>query len=80
MKVNLAAENNDVKNNYPAGNFNISFKRIKYKSQQQKKYINNDGSVTQNHQTTFQPGKRRSLCCMAFKGFMLFDIPENNSQ
>jgi hypothetical protein len=32
MKVNLAAENNDVKDNYPAGDFNISFKRIEYKS------------------------------------------------
>ena len=32
MKVNLAAENDNVKDNYPAGNFYISFKSIEYKS------------------------------------------------
>ncbi len=32
MKVNLAAKNNDVKDNYPAGYFNICFKRIEDKS------------------------------------------------
>ena len=32
MEVNLAAKNDDVKDNYPAGNFNISFKRIEYKN------------------------------------------------
>ncbi len=37
MKENLAAENDDVKDNYPAGNFYICLKRIKYKSQKQKK-------------------------------------------
>jgi len=32
MKVNLAAKNNDVKDNYPAGYCNFCFKRIEYKS------------------------------------------------
>ncbi len=32
MKVNLAAKNNDVKDNYPAGYFNVCFKREEYKS------------------------------------------------
>jgi hypothetical protein len=31
MKINLAAENNDVKDNDPAGNGNIAFKGIKNK-------------------------------------------------
>ncbi len=34
MKINLAAKNNDVKDNYPPGYFNIHFKRIKNKVQQ----------------------------------------------
>ena len=61
MKVNLAAKNNDVKDNYPAGYFNICFKRVENKSKQQKQYINNDGRVTQYYKTAFQPGKRNCL-------------------
>ena len=34
MEINLAAKNDDVKDNYPTGNFNIRFKGIKNKSQQ----------------------------------------------
>jgi hypothetical protein len=29
MEINLAAKNNDVKDNYPSGNLNIRFKREK---------------------------------------------------
>ena len=34
MKVNLAAKNYDVKDNYPSRNFDIGFKRIKNKTEQ----------------------------------------------
>ena len=34
MEINLAAKNEDIKDNYPAGDFNIRFKRVKNKSQQ----------------------------------------------
>jgi hypothetical protein len=34
MKINLAAKNDDVKDNYPAGDFNIHLKRIENKVQQ----------------------------------------------
>ena len=75
MKVNLAAKNKDVKDNYPAGYFNICFKRVEDKSKQQKQYINNDGRVTQYHKSAFQPGKRQYLCGIAFVFVMLFNIP-----
>ena len=78
MKVNLAAKNNDVKDNYPAGNFNICFKRVEDKSKQQKQHINNNGSVTQYHKSAFKPGKRYCLHRFAFVGFMTFYIPKNN--
>jgi hypothetical protein len=35
MKINLAAEDHDVKDNYPFGYFNIHFQRNKNKVQQQ---------------------------------------------
>ncbi len=34
MKINLAAKNNDVKDNDPAGYPDTGFKRVKYKTQQ----------------------------------------------
>jgi hypothetical protein len=34
MKVNLATENDNIKDNDPAGYFDIGFKRIEYKSKQ----------------------------------------------
>ena len=33
MKINLAAKNNDVKDNYPSGDINIHFKRIEDEAQ-----------------------------------------------
>ena len=80
MKINLAAKNNDVKDNYPAGYCNICFKRVEDKSKQQKQHINNDGRVAQYYKSAFQPGKRYCLHRFAFKGFMTFYIPKNNSQ
>ena len=58
MKVNLAAKNYDVKDNYPSRNFDIGFKRIENKTQEQKKCINYNGSVAKYYKSTLQPGKR----------------------
>jgi len=77
MKVNLAAENNNVKDNYPPGNFNIRFKSIEYKSQQQKERIHYNGCVTECYQSTFQPGKWQNLLRSSFMR-LFFQIPKNN--
>jgi hypothetical protein len=56
MEINLAAKNNDVKDNDPGGDLDIGSKRIKYKTQDQKKCIHNDCTIAQDHQGILQPG------------------------
>ena len=43
MKINLAAKNNDIKDNYPSRNFNINFKREENKIYKQEKCIYHNG-------------------------------------
>ena len=58
MEINLAAKNNDVKDNNPAGNLYSSFKGIEYESEQKKQHINQNGCITQYYKSTFKPGQR----------------------
>ncbi len=57
MEINLAAKNNDVKDNYPAWDPDLHFKSIKNKIQQQKKCIDDDSAIAQYHQHILQPGQ-----------------------
>ena len=57
MKINLAAKHNDVKDNYPPWYFNLHLKRKPDHIQYQEKKVDNDGSISQYHQGTLQPGK-----------------------
>lgn len=80
MEINLAAKNDDVKDNNQAGDFYCCFKGIEYKYKQQKKYINRNCGITQYHKSTFQPGKRKYLCACTFIAVPLFNIPKNDIQ
>jgi hypothetical protein len=75
MKVNLAAEDHDVKDNYPFGYSYIHFKRNKNKVQQQEKGIDDDGPVTQYNQCAFEPGKRQYLFRTSLVCIVRFEIP-----
>lgn len=79
MKVNLAAKNDDAKDNDPAGNFHINPECIKDKAKQQEQRVHQDGSVAQHHKTPLQPGKGQCLHRLAFVCFVRFNIPENHS-
>ena len=76
MKVNLAAKNDDVKDNDPSWNFNIGLKCIKYKDQQQKKCVHNNSGIAQCYQCTFQPGKRHHFTWASFMR-LPFQVPKH---
>lgn len=78
MKINLAAKNDHVKDNYPAGNFDTGFKRKENKTQQQKKCINYNGAITQYYKSTFKPGKRQNQVCISIYFIAHFNIPQYN--
>ncbi len=56
MKINLAAKNNNVKDNYPPRYLNVCFKRIKNETQKQKKRINHNSAIAKDDQCVFKPG------------------------
>ncbi|MBK8520586.1 MAG: hypothetical protein IPL54_06760 [Chitinophagaceae bacterium] len=80
MKINLAAKDQDVKDNNPAGYCYCCFKGIEYECKQQKKHINYNSCVTQYHKSAFQPGKRQYMCTCTFIAVVLFNIPKNDIQ
>lgn len=61
MKINLAAEDHDIKDNDPPGYFDTYFKGSENKTEKQEECINDYGAIPKYHQRSFQPGKRDSL-------------------
>jgi hypothetical protein len=80
MKIKLAHKYDDVKDNYPAGNFNVRFKRIENKDQYQKQGIHHNGSISEDHQDILQPGQWDHLPAAVVAPVTHFHIPEYNRQ
>lgn len=79
MKIYLAAEDRNIKDNDPPGDFNTHFKGGENKSQQQKKCIHNNCPIPKYHERTFQPGKRQHLVGASHWFIVHFKIPQNHS-
>ncbi len=75
MKINLAAEDHDIKDNDPPGYFDTHFKSGENKTEKQEECINDNGAIPEYHQGSFQPGKRQHLGSASQWFIMHFKIP-----
>lgn len=75
MKINLAAEDHDIKDNDPPGYFDTYPKGSENKTEKQEECINNNGAIPKYHQCSLQPGKRQYLIGASHWLIMHFKIP-----
>ena len=75
MKINLAAEDHDIKYNDPPGYLKVHFKCRENKTDKQEERINENSPIPKYHQRSFQPGKRQYLVGASQWFIMHFKIP-----
>lgn len=78
MKIQLAKKDQQVKDNYPAGNCYRRFECIKNEHKQQEQGIYYNCPVPQDYEYPLKPGQRKHQAAVSRRSVLHLYIPQHN--